>query len=94
MSLGKKLRSSAPRAASGKEIARVYAREGAKVVDLSADAAAAALGGNDAIGIAMDISETWTPHWPHLRPRSANSKLTPHTKPTKLSLTCVASVIR
>ncbi|HEY6754199.1 MAG TPA: SDR family NAD(P)-dependent oxidoreductase [Pseudolabrys sp.] len=80
----------------GKEIARVYRREGAKVViaDLSADAAAAALGGNDAIGIAMDVtSETWTPHWPHLRPRSANSKLTPAPKPTKLSLTCAKSVM-
>ena len=83
----------------GKEIARAFQREGAKVViaDLNqagADAAAAELGGNDAIGVAMDVtSETWTPHWPHLRPRSANSKLTPAPKPTMLSLTCAKSVM-
>jgi 3-hydroxybutyrate dehydrogenase len=45
----------------GKEIARAFQREGAKVViaDLNqagADAAAAELGGNDAIGIAMDVT--------------------------------------
>ena len=45
----------------GKEIARAYRREGAKVViaDLNqagADAAAAELGGNDAIGVAMDVT--------------------------------------
>jgi 3-hydroxybutyrate dehydrogenase len=45
----------------GKEIARVYRREGAKVViaDLTqagADAAAADLGGDDAIGVAMDVT--------------------------------------
>jgi 3-hydroxybutyrate dehydrogenase len=45
----------------GKEIARAFKREGAKVViaDLNqagADAAAAELGGNDAIGIAMDVT--------------------------------------
>ncbi|MGC1825196.1 MAG: 3-hydroxybutyrate dehydrogenase [Pseudolabrys sp.] len=45
----------------GKEIARAFQREGAKVViaDLNqagADAAAAALGRNDAIGIAMDVT--------------------------------------
>jgi 3-hydroxybutyrate dehydrogenase len=45
----------------GKEIARVYRREGAKVViaDLDqagADGAAAELGGNDAIGVAMDVT--------------------------------------
>jgi 3-hydroxybutyrate dehydrogenase len=52
-------------AASGirKEIARAYRREGAKVViaDLDqagADAAAAELGGKDAVGIAMDLKET------------------------------------
>jgi NADP-dependent 3-hydroxy acid dehydrogenase YdfG len=43
----------------GKEIARAYRREGAKVViaDLNqagADAAAAELGGKEAIGVAMD----------------------------------------
>ena len=45
----------------GKEIARAFQREGAKVViaDLNqagADAAAAELGGNDAIGVAMDVT--------------------------------------
>jgi 3-hydroxybutyrate dehydrogenase len=45
----------------GKEIARAYRREGAKVViaDLNqagADAAAAELGGKDAIGVAMDVT--------------------------------------
>ena len=45
----------------GKEIARAYRREGAKVViaDLNqtgADAVAAELGGNNAIGIAMDVT--------------------------------------
>jgi len=45
----------------GKEIARAFQREGAKVViaDLNqtgADAAATELGGNDAIGIAMDVT--------------------------------------
>jgi 3-hydroxybutyrate dehydrogenase len=45
----------------GNEIARAFQREGAKVViaDLNqagADAAAAELGGNDAIGIAMDVT--------------------------------------
>jgi 3-hydroxybutyrate dehydrogenase len=45
----------------GKEIARAFQREGAKVViaDLNqagADAAAAELGGNDAVGIAMDVT--------------------------------------
>ena len=45
----------------GKEIARAYRREGANVViaDLNqagADAAAAELGGNDAIGVAMDVT--------------------------------------
>jgi 3-hydroxybutyrate dehydrogenase len=45
----------------GKEIARAFQREGAKVViaDLKqagADAAAAELGGNDAIGVAMDVT--------------------------------------
>ena len=45
----------------GKEIARACRREGAKVViaDLNqagADAAAAELGGNDAIGVAMDVT--------------------------------------
>jgi 3-hydroxybutyrate dehydrogenase len=45
----------------GKEIARAFQREGAKVViadlnQVGADAAAAALGGNDAIGIAMDVT--------------------------------------
>src|SRR5437764_9320984 len=45
----------------GKEIARAYRREGAKVViaDLnqaSAEAAAAELGGDDAIGVAMDVT--------------------------------------
>jgi len=45
----------------GKEIARTFQREGAKVViaDLNqagADAAAAELGGNDAIGVAMDVT--------------------------------------
>ncbi|MFZ0096604.1 MAG: 3-hydroxybutyrate dehydrogenase [Pseudolabrys sp.] len=45
----------------GKEIARAFKREGAKVViaDLNqagADAAAAELGGNDAIAIAMDVT--------------------------------------
>ena len=45
----------------GKEIARAFRREGAKVViaDLNqagADAAAAELGGDDAIGVAMDVT--------------------------------------
>ena len=45
----------------GKEIARAYRREGAKVVitDLNqagADAAAAELGGKDAVGVAMDVT--------------------------------------
>src|SRR4029450_6076248 len=45
----------------GKEIARAFRREGAKVViaDLDragADAAAEELGGKDAIGIAMDVT--------------------------------------
>ena len=45
----------------GKEIARAFRREGAKVViaDLNqagADAAAAELGGEDAIGVAMDVT--------------------------------------
>jgi 3-hydroxybutyrate dehydrogenase len=45
----------------GKEIARAFQREGAKVViaDLNqsgADAAAAELSGNDAIGVAMDVT--------------------------------------
>jgi 3-hydroxybutyrate dehydrogenase len=45
----------------GKEIARAFQREGAKVViaDLNqagADAAAAELGGDDAIGVAMDVT--------------------------------------
>ena len=45
----------------GKEIARAYRHEGAKVViaDLNqagADAAAAELGGKDAIGVAMDVT--------------------------------------
>jgi NAD(P)-dependent dehydrogenase (short-subunit alcohol dehydrogenase family) len=80
----------------GKEIARVYRREGAKVViaDLSADAAAAALGGNDAIGIAMDVtSETWTPHWASFEAKVSELQLTPAPKPTKLSLTCAKSVM-
>ena len=45
----------------GKEIARAYRREGAKVViadldQVRAEAAAAELGGNDAIGVAMDVT--------------------------------------
>lgn len=45
----------------GREIARAYRREGAKIViaDLNqtgADAAAAEFGGNDAIGVAMDVT--------------------------------------
>lgn len=45
----------------GREIARAYRREGAKVViadldQVRAEAAAAELGGNDAIGVAMDVT--------------------------------------
>jgi 3-hydroxybutyrate dehydrogenase len=45
----------------GKEIARAYRREGAKVViadlnQVGAEAAAAELGGNDVIGVAMDVT--------------------------------------
>ena len=64
----------------GKEIARAFQREGAKVViaDLNqagADAAAAELGGNDAIGVAMDVTtrQRSTPAWPRRSPPSAAS---------------------
>jgi 3-hydroxybutyrate dehydrogenase len=50
---------------SGKEIARVYRREGAKVViadldQVGAESTAAELGGNDAIGVAMDVTNEAT----------------------------------
>ena len=51
----------------GKEIARAYRREGAKVViadldQVGAEAAAAELGGNDAIGVAMDVTNEVAVH--------------------------------
>lgn len=51
----------------GKEIARAYRREGAKVViadldHVGAEAAAAELGGNDAIGVAMDVTNEAAVH--------------------------------